>query len=303
MPDSSLHATLMKRATYFSVATATLLIAIKAGAWWLSGSLTVLASLVDSCMDATASILNMLAVRYSLKSADDDHKFGHGKAEALAGLGQALFIAGSAVFLLINAVGRLAKPTPLTCIGVGLGVMTFAIVITMLLLSYQRYVVKITDSSAIRADSLHYASDLLTNLATIMALFFANFGILIMDPLLALAIALYISYSAWEIGIESIHLLMDHELPDEMREIICRIATKQASVLGVHDLRTRKSGRIHMIQLHLELDDQMPLIEAHAIAKSVERQIQTHFPQADIIIHQDPINLVDRSAQKDGTNH
>lgn len=254
-------------------------------------------------MDATASILNMLAVRYSLKSADDDHKFGHGKAEALAGLGQALFIAGSAVFLLINAVGRLAKPTPLTCIGVGLGVMTFAIVITMLLLSYQRYVVKITDSSAIRADSLHYASDLLTNLATIMALFFANFGILIMDPLLALAIALYISYSAWEIGIESIHLLMDHELPDEMREIICRIATKQASVLGVHDLRTRKSGRIHMIQLHLELDDQMPLIEAHAIAKSVERQIQTHFPQADIIIHQDPINLVDRSAQKDGTNH
>lgn len=294
LPINAAHADLMKRATYLSVGTAALLIGIKLIAWLICDSLTVFASLVDSCMDAAASIINMLAVGYSLKSADDDHRFGHGKAEALAGLGQAFLIACSAIFLLTNAVKRLLNPPPLTSIGIGLVVMFFAIVTTLLLLSYQRYVVKITGSNAIKADSLHYASDLLTNLATIAALFFANFGMFKMDPLFALAISCYIIYSAWKIGIESVHLLMDHELSTETQKIISQLAFKNSNVLGIHDLRTRKSGRILLIQLHLELNDQMPLLDAHAIAKDVERRIQEHFPDADILIHQDPICMADR---------
>lgn len=280
--------TLLRLATYASTATAVVLIGVKVVAWFMTGSLSVMASLVDSLMDAAASVINLLAVRYSLKCADEDHQFGHGKAESLAGLGQACFIAGSAIFLLMHAAERLNHPQPLQEVSVGLWVMVFAIGATLALLAFQGFVIKRTNSSAIRADALHYKTDLLTNTASIGALYFAASGYPLLDPLGALAIAGYILYSAWQIGEEAMQVLMDRELPKETRQRICDIALAHATVLGLHDLRTRQSGQTMLVQLHLDLNQGLPLAEAHQVAKEVEHSIMASFPLADVIIHQDP---------------
>jgi ferrous-iron efflux pump FieF len=283
-------ATLLRQATYASTFTAAVLIGIKSAAWFMTGSLSIMASLVDSLMDVAASLINLLAVNYSLKSADQDHQFGHGKAESLAGLGQACFIGGSVIFLLINAAERLNHPQPLQAVNVGLWVMAFAMAATLALLAFQTYVIRQTNSSAIRADALHYKTDLLTNTATIAALFCAASGWPLLDPLGALAIAGYILYSAWRIGREAMQVLMDHELPEETRQRICDTALAHPTVLGLHNLRTRQSGQTILIQFHLDLDQTLPLADAHRVTKEVERAILAAFPQADLIIHQDPRN-------------
>lgn len=289
------RAQLLRFATWASVTVAGVLIVGKLGAWLATGSVTVLASLVDSLMDALASVINLMAVRYSLLPADDEHRFGHGKAEALAGLGQATFIAGSALFLLLEAVDRLLHPEPLEAVAVGIGVMAFAIVATLVLLGIQRHVIRLTGSTAIKADSLHYATDLITNLSTIAALVLAGVGWGVADPVFALAIAVYILYSAFEIGREAVELLMDRELPRETRDRIRELAYDRPEVLGVHDLRTRQAGHQYFVQLHIELDDDMPLRKAHAAADAVEDAIRHAFPNAEVIVHEDPVTEVDRS--------
>jgi len=284
-------ARLLRLATTASVATATLLIVAKLGAWLVTESVSVMASLVDSLMDAGASLVNLLAVRYSLQPADSDHRFGHGKAESLAGLGQAAFIAGSAVFLSLHAVDRLIHPQPLSQIGAGIAVMLFAMAVTGVLLALQRYVIQRTRSTAIRADALHYATDLATNGATLLALILAALGWPGLDPVFALAIAAYILYSAYQIARDAIDLLMDHELPPEERMRIQRAAEGVAGVLGIHELRTRRSGQTPMIQMHVQLADELPLLEAHRISDAVEDAVRVLYPQADVIIHQDPLSL------------
>ena len=283
---------LLRRATYASVATAALLIAAKAVAWVMTGSVSVLASLLDSLMDAGASLVNMFAVRYSLMPPDEDHRFGHGKAEAVAGLAQATFIAGSGVFLLLESIDRILKPTPLEDVEVGVYVMLFSIAATLALVSYQHHVVAKTGSSAIKADALHYKTDLLVNVAIIVALVLSHYGWPGVDPFFAIAIGGYILYNAWEIGEEAFHQLIDRELPDEQRQRIEQLIDGHPRVHGFHDLRTRLSGRSEIIQLHLEMDDDLPLIEAHAIADEVEAKIKKEFPNADVVIHQDPISSV-----------
>jgi ferrous-iron efflux pump FieF len=286
-------ARLLRLATYASVATASLLILVKLVAWLITGSVSVLASLVDSLMDVGASVVNLLAVRWSLQPPDADHRFGHGKAESLAGLGQAAFIAGSALFLGLQAVDRLVHPQPLTDLGVGVVVMLFAMAATGVLLTFQRYVVRQTGSTAIRADALHYATDLASNSATLLALVGAMFGWMGLDPLFALGIALYIFYSALQIAREAVDLLMDRELSEDDRNKIKSVAIGVPGVLGVHELRTRRSGHIAVIQLHVELADDQPLRRAHAITDQVEAVLRTEFPGADITIHQDPAGLVE----------
>jgi ferrous-iron efflux pump FieF len=293
MPDTvSEHdrARLLTLATSASVATAGLLIAVKLAAWLLTGSVSVLASLIDSLMDAAASLINFFAVRYSLTPADAEHRFGHGKAESLAGLAQAAFIAGSAMFLIMHAVERLLYPHPLKEMQVGIAVMIFAIVATLALLALQRYVVRRTGSMAIRADSLHYMTDVLTNLSIIAALLLVSFGWESSDSIFAIGIAVYILYSAWQIASEAFHLLMDRELPEEERQGILRIARNHAHVRGVHDLRTRQSGADKFVQLHLELDEDLSLKQAHDIADQVVGEICKIFPSAHVIVHQDPVN-------------
>jgi len=293
MPSDA--AKLLRIATYASVATATLLILAKTVAWLLTGSVSVMASLVDSVMDAGASLINLFAVRYSLMPADDEHRFGHGKAEALAGLGQATFIAGSAVFLVLHAFDRLLHPQPLAQIGVGLAVMLFAILATVVLLWIQHYVIKRTNSTAIRADALHYATDLATNSATVLALLLAQLGWSGLDPLFALGIAAYILYSAYHIAWEASQLLLDRELSAQEREQIESIAQSTPRVLGLHGLRTRQSGQTKVIQLHLELDDDLSLADAHRISQAVDEALRARFPAADITIHQDPKGLGDET--------
>lgn len=280
---------LLRLATYASVATACLLILAKLAAWLMTGSVSVLASLVDSTMDAGASLVNLLAVRWSLSPPDAEHRFGHGKAQALAALGQATFIAGSAGFLALEAMDRLLHPRPVTEIGIGVTVIGFAIVVTLGLLAIQRHVIRRTDSPAIRADALHYATDLATNTATLIALGLAWLGWSGSDPLFGLAIGAYIFYSAVRIGLEAVQLLMDHELPEPQRQQITALVSAIPGVRGIHDLRTRQSGQSLIIQFHLELDERLLLHEAHRIGKAAEAAIEAQYPDSDIIIHHDPV--------------
>lgn len=288
---------LLTLATTASVATAGVLIAVKLAAWLLTGSVSVLASLIDSLMDAAASLINLFAVRYSLTPADDEHRFGHGKAESLAGLAQAAFIAGSAVFLVMHAIDRMLHPRPIVEMQVGIAVMIFAIVATLALLGIQRYVVRRTGSMAIRADSLHYMTDVLTNLSIIAALVLVSFGWESSDSIFAIGIAGYILYSAWQIAHDAFQLLMDRELPEEERQRILQIARNHTHARGVHDLRTRQSGAEKFVQLHLELDEDLPLKQAHTIADEVDEAICTAFPTAHVIIHQDPVNIADYTVE------
>ncbi len=269
--------------------TASILIFGKLAAWLMTGSVSVMASLIDSLMDVAASVINLFAVRYSLQPADKEHRFGHGKAESLAGLAQATFIAGSAVFLLLHAVDRLYHPQPLQSIGVGIAVMVFAIVATLILLGIQRYVIARTGSTAIRADSLHYLTDLLTNVSIIVALSLSLAGWPGLDPIFAIGIALYILHSAWSIGLEAFHQLMDRELPDSDRERIRSIALNHPEVHGLHDLRSYRSGQREIVQFHMELDGDLALHEAHRITEAVLSDIQQAYPSADIVIRQDPL--------------
>ena len=280
----------MRLATYASVATALLLLLTKLLAWFISDSVSMLATLVDSGLDLLASLVNLLAVHHALQPADREHRFGHGKAESLAGLGQAMFIAGSAIVLLLQGLSRLINPQPLERgLELGVGVMLFSIVVTLALVSFQRYVIQRSDSTAIKADALHYKTDLLINISVIAALVLAYYGWVYMDPLFAIGIALFILYSAWQIVREAIDLLMDHELPDEERQKIRNLIINHPQAIGFHDLRTRRSGNTVFVQLHLELDETLSLRQAHAIADQLEREVAALFDEAEVIIHEDPI--------------
>ncbi|WP_289282710.1 MULTISPECIES: cation diffusion facilitator family transporter [unclassified Methylophaga] len=283
-------ARLMRIATYASVVTAITLIIVKLFAWFLTDSVSILATLVDSSLDVLASVLNMIAVHHALQPADREHRFGHGKAESLAGLGQSMFIAGSAGILLLQAINRLFKPEAMEQgMTIGIAVMVFSIIATFALMVFQNYVIKQTDSTAIKADALHYKTDLLVNGGVILALVLSLNGWTLSDPLIAIAIALFILHSAWGIVRESIDLLMDHELPDNEREKISALVLKHPQARGLHDLRTRRSGTTVFIQLHLELDETLSLRQAHDIADALEREIADLFDEAEVIIHEDPI--------------
>jgi ferrous-iron efflux pump FieF len=279
---------LMTSAALASVATALVLIVAKTIAWLATDSVSLLASLADSLMDSLASLLNFLAVRYSLQPADDEHRFGHGKAEFLAGLAQAVFIASSAVFLFAHGLDRLMHPQPLADVGPALAVMVLSVVMTAGLLVWQRHVIRATQSVAIKADSLHYFTDLATNTGVIAALLLASTGLLWVDPAFALGFSIYIAYSAVKIGLEAGDHLMDRELSIDVQRDIMDIVRSDPLVRGVHGLRTRQSGHVKVIQMHLELDGEMPLRQAHEIAETIEQKLAEAFPGADVIIHQDP---------------
>jgi ferrous-iron efflux pump FieF len=290
LADSEQRGRLLKLASIASVATAGFLIITKLVAWYVTGSVSLLASLVDSVMDSFTSLINLFAIRYSLQPADEEHRFGHGKAEPLAGLAQAAFIAGSAIFLIFHSIDRLRESQQLDQIGVGVGVMVLAIVLTLVLLSIQRYVIRKTGSTAIRADSLHYVTDLLTNMCILLALYLSTLGWKWADPVFAIAVAIYIFYSAYQIGWEAFQQLMDRELPDDVLEQIQAIAMSYPEVTGTHHTRTRQSGQTRFVQMHLELNENMSLKRAHEIADAVEQEIMAFLPGSEVIIHQDPID-------------
>ena len=291
LETSAKQARLMRLATYASATVAFILIIAKMIAWMWSDSITILATLIDSCLDAAASLITLFAVHHALQPADKEHRFGHGKAEALAGLGQSMFIAGSSVFLLLESINRLLHPKELEVLNIGIIVMILSIILTMILIAFQQHVVRQTGSTAIAADSIHYKTDLLVNAAVIVALLMAMYGWAGFDPIFAIAIAFYILHSAWEIASEAIDQLMDKELSDEDREDIKQLALSHPDVKGIHDLRTRKAGLTNFIQFHLELDGHLSLMQAHAIADEVEAIIKEKWTDAEVIIHEDPHGL------------
>ncbi len=291
---------LMRLATYASVSVATVLIAIKFAAWMATDSVSLMSTLVDSFLDMLASLINLVAVRHALAPADREHRWGHGKAEPLAALAQAAFISGSAVFLLVEAADRFIHPHTLANSAVGIAVMVFAIVLTMALVGFQKYVVRRTGSPAIRADSLHYQVDLLVNLGVIVSLLLVSrLGWDLADPLFALAIAGYILWGVFGIGRIAIKQVMDEELPEDERRRIRETALSHPDVRDVHDMRTRMSGTQTFIELHLEMDGNITLREAHDIAEAVMFRVENAFPNAQVLIHQDPEGVVERRQELD----
>jgi ferrous-iron efflux pump FieF len=279
----------MRRATYASITVAGAMIAVKLLAWFATDSVSLLSSLIDSLLDAAASLVNLVAVHQALAPADREHRFGHGKAEPLASLGQAAFIAGSAALLFIQALQHLFHPVPVGNTGLGIAVMVFAILVTLALVRYQRHVVRETGSLVISADELHYRADLVLNASVIVSLWLsAELGWVLIDPLFGGGIALWIIWGAWRVAQKAIVHLMDRELPDEERQRIRAIALAHPQVTAVHDLRTRAAGPTSFIQIHLEMDGEMRLAEAHRVSDAVETEIRAAFPNAEVMIHQDP---------------
>lgn len=280
---------LMRWASIASMSVATVLVAAKTGAWLVTDSVSMLSSLIDSSLDLVSSLITFIAIRAALTPADADHRFGHGKAEALAGVAQAGFIAASAGGLLLTVADRFLHPRPVQQEMVGAVVSAIAIVLTFGLMLFQGHVVRRTGSLAVTADRAHYTTDFVTNIAVGVGIWLSSrFAEPMIDLAVAVGVAFYLGSGAWHIGRHAIDVLMDRELPNEDRRRILEIVRRHPGVRSVHDLRTRSSGLNQFIQLHLVLHPTMSLGRAHVISDSVEAAIREAFPQAEVIVHIDP---------------
>ncbi len=281
-------------ATYASVTVALILIAAKLASYMATGAVAILSSLMDSSVDLLASVVTLLGVAQALQPPDSKHRFGRGKAEPLAALAQAAFVAGSGVFLGYEGVGRLAEPRPVENAELGIATMVFAIVMTGLLLLVQRWVIRRTKSMAIAADSMHYSGDLLMNSAVIAALGLTAWtGWPYWDPIFALGIAAFLVWGASRIVRDALGVLMDRELPDGDRARVKEVVRAHHQTRGIHDLRTRSTGIGQHIEFHLELDPHLTLAQAHDITDEIERELRAAFPSAEFAIHQEPAGLED----------
>lgn len=277
-----------------SVVVASTLVGLKTWAWLTTDSVALLSSLADSILDLMASVITLFAVRIAAEPADREHRFGHGKSEAVAGLVQSLIVTVSAAYVGVQAVRRLLDPQEITAPGIGLGVMGVSMVLTISLVSFQRHVMRRTGSMAINADAVHYQADILTNVAVLAAIA-VNVWIdwYLADPILGLIVVGLILASVRDIAMKSLDVLLDRELPASARKKIRAIAMRHESVLGIHDLRTRSSGYAFFIQFHIELDPRLTLDDAHRISDEVELALKDAFPRAEVLIHADPFGLAE----------
>lgn len=280
---------LVRLASWASFIAASFMVMLRAMAWQATDSLAVLGSLLDSLLDTAVSLMIFFAVRYATTPADEEHRFGHGKAEPVAALFQGGMMAAASLFLLWNASARIFRPDDIENVPYGIAVVLISIAITLALVWFQRYVVRQTGSLAIESDSLHYRADFFLHLATIIGLGGAGLlSVIWIDSLAAVAISLYFGWQTWKVIKNSLAQLMDRELSLAERERIKSIVTSHPRVHNIHDLRTRLAGRKSVIQFHIELDRDISLMEAHHISDEVEESILRVLPGADIIIHQDP---------------
>jgi ferrous-iron efflux pump FieF len=288
------QARLLRLAGAASVTVALVLTGVKLWAWQVTDSVALLSSMADSLLDLAASLITFFAVRVALTPADREHRFGHGKSEAVAGLAQAVIVTGSAAFVALRAVVRLLMPAQIEAPAVGAAVMVGSLALTIGLVWLQRHVVRETGSLAIGADAVHYQSDILTGVAVLAAIALnAQLGWHTADPLLALLVVALILASVRSITLQALDVLLDRELPAEARDRIVAIASDHAGVLGVHDVRTRSAGAAQFIQLHLELDPALTLHAAHEISNEVETALRAAFPAAEVLIHADPYGFVE----------
>jgi ferrous-iron efflux pump FieF len=282
----------VKLAAIGSSSVALLLVIIKFYAWLISDSSAMLASTTDSILDLFASIMNIVILRFALAPADKEHKFGHGKAESLAGLVQAAFVLGSALLLIFNGVERVMNPQVIVHSEVAIWVTIIAIVLTLALVVFQRFVIKETGSIVINADAIHYQSDLFLNLGVLAAIFLSQSIWLQADGVFTIAVALYLLFGAGQIIYQSVFQLMDHELSDDELAQIKTIILAHEHTLGLHELRTRQSGPQRFIQFHLELEDHLSLLEAHSIGDEIENEICEALSPCEVFIHPDPTSVV-----------
>ncbi|MBU6407078.1 MAG: cation diffusion facilitator family transporter [Alphaproteobacteria bacterium] len=286
---SAQKALVTARTAQLAVAAACVLIAIKGWAWLASGSVAMLASLTDSVLDLAASLFSYFAVRYAANPPDDNHRFGHGKAEAFAGLFQAGLVAVSATLIAVEAVARLVRPQALQAGMESIGVMLVSMLVTAALVLAQSRALKKTGSVATAGDRAHYAADFASNLVVILGLAAgALFGLTWADAAAGVFVALWLGHGAWEVARDSANHLMDHELPETDRARIKALAEEDPAMGRIHDLRTRASGPYLHIQFHADLDPDQTLEQAHAVIVAAEARIRTAYPAADIIIHPDP---------------
>jgi ferrous-iron efflux pump FieF len=285
---------LATRAAIASVSVALFLLLLKAYAAWATGSVAMLGSLADTALDVLASLITLYGVRLAATPADEGHRFGHGKAEALAALAQVGIIAVSAVGIGWRAVARLIEGEATAHAEYGIGVSLLALCTTLGLLWYQRRVIARTGSVAIEADHVHYQSDLLLNLSVIVALVLDQYlGLTGADPAFGVAIALWLLFGAWRASARAIDQLMDKEWPEEKRRRFIEAASRHPELKGMHDLRTRTSGARDFVQFHVWVDPDMSVAEAHRVMDEVETRLGHAFPGCEILIHVDPEGHVD----------
>ena len=283
---------LKKIATIASVSLAVSLSLLKTFAALYTGSLAVLSSMIDSLADIFASSITFIAVKISSQPADSNHRYGHGKAEALSALVQSAFVAGSGIFVMYDGISRLITPVAVEQTGVGILIMLISLFATLGLIAFQKYVTRRTASQAISADSAHYTVDVITNLSIIITLIVVKlFGWSWFDTLTAFVVSSYLLYNAYKLAEDAVRLLTDSELSDDIRNNIKKIVLSHDFAYGIHDLRTRDLGGEYMFELHLELDGDLPLSKAHDYTDMVEDALRAAYPNAQIIIHQDPAGL------------
>lgn len=285
---------LNRSAAFASIATAIFLVLLKAWAAWSTGSTAMLGSLADTVLDLVASLATLTGVWIAARPADAEHRFGHGKAEALAAMFQVVLISISAIGIATRAIEQMLSGSRPHAAAEGIGVSVIAIVVTLGLLSWQRYVIRRTGNLAIATDHVHYQSDLLLNLAVIAALALDRYaGIAGIDPLFGLGIAAWLAWGAWGASHDAIEQLMDREWPDDKRERFLDVIARNPDLKGVHDLRTRTSGDRDFVQFHVWVDPDMTVREAHKVMDDIEARLHREFPDVEILIHPDPEGLVD----------
>jgi ferrous-iron efflux pump FieF len=285
---------LAMRAALASVAMATSLLVVKGYAAWHTGSVAMLGSLADTGLDLLASLVTLYGVKLAAEPADHDHRFGHGKAEALAALFQVVLITASAIGIAVRAIQRFSEPAANEDAGLGIGVSVLAIIATFALLAYQRNVIRRTGSVAILADNVHYQSDVLLNVAVIAALVLDQYvGLSGADPVFGIAIALWLAWGAFQASSQAIDMLMDKEWPEDQRAAFMEVAARQPGIRGIHDFRTRRAGSHDFAQFHMEVDPSLTVRDAHDIVERVEIALRQTFPRVETLIHLDPEGHVD----------
>lgn len=282
-------ARLTQSAAILSVFIAGILILAKGVAWVDTDSASILASFADSSLDIIVSLINFFAIRFAFSPADKEHPFGHGKAESLAALMQSAFISGSAFVLLLHASERLIHPKPIESWQLATWVMVISLILTIALVMYQRWVYKKTGSLAVKADSAHYFGDILATVAVIAALLGGQWNIPWLDPLVAILIVLALLKSAFGIAKEALDMLMDHALDPDVAKTIQDLVAGNSFILGCHDIKTRQSGNIQFIQVHLDFSANVSLYHAHTQGEWLVDELVKKYPRADVLIHHDPV--------------
>lgn len=293
---SNNHAALTRSAAFASISAAVVLLALKAWATWSTGSIAMLGSLADTALDLIASLATLLGVWIAAQPADDKHRFGHGKAEAISALFQIVLISISAIGTASRAIEELLAGGHVEAAAEGIGVSIAAIMVTLALLGWQRHVIRRTGSLAIRTDNVHYQSDLLLNVAVILALVLDRYvGLAGADPLFGLGIAAWLGWGAWNASEHVLDQLMDHEWPEEKKQRFLEVLARHPDITGVHDMRTRTSGNRDFVQFHIWVDAGLTVKEAHRIMSDIEKRLHAEFPEMEILIHPDPEGLVDEA--------